>query len=117
MAISWAESEKRRGYSPLPDGPVTRPLLFRTDKLSSQDWQRLLITELGDHAMTPLQQLHHSHGHTLLFKHGQRVTVPCRESRRLGTVTDETANVVWVLRDDQPTASPYFKREVEVVND
>ena len=90
-----------------------RALLFREASISYQEWQALLLTRTGEKGMTPLQQLHSNHGHTLLFRHGQRVTVPARDTRRLGTVTDETANVVWVLRDDQPTASPYMKRDVE----
>lgn len=107
----------------LPNGKVIdswggrNPLLFLGVSLSSQDWQSLLLTELGEYAMTPMQQLHSRHGHTLLFRHGQRVSVPCRDTRRLGRVTDETANVVWVLRDDQPTASPYMKRDVEAIHE
>lgn len=65
---------------------------------------------------TPLQDLHYRHGHVMQFRHGQRVTVPAHDrTRRPGTVTDETAYIVWVIRDDQPTASPFFKRDVEPV--
>lgn len=65
--------------------------------------------------MTQTQYLHEQAGVSMQFCHGDRVTVPCRAGRREGTVTDETSNVVWVQRDDQPTASPYLKWEVEVV--
>lgn len=64
--------------------------------------------------MTPTQVVHEQAGVTMQYAHGDRVTVPSLHGRREGTVTDETTNVVWVQRDDQPTASPYLREEVQV---
>jgi hypothetical protein len=103
------------GHPPLLNNREARQaLLFRRVEIYSGHWPDLHTTRTGGHGMTQLQYLHEQAGVPMLFSHGDRVTVPSHSGPRLGTVTDETTNVVWVQRDDQPTASPYPKDEVEV---